>query len=470
MSFNSTLGLGTITINTSANIFPAERTGEVRVASGVLKESITVTQKGGQMADAGILTEEPEIVSNDATAFLSSFGMGYNLGNHFDSNNNGAICDWNNDGIEEWWDGCVPVENTYKTLYSKGFHSIRIPVTWSKHMGPAPDYTIDPAYLALVGMNVAWARDAGFRVIVNIHHDDSRGTDSAGNIIFQNWLDVKSASESASKKAEISDRFAKVWKQIATYFKNEDDYLMFECFNEINDGGWGWSQAFRANPTAQTDIVNEWVQLFVDTVRATGGNNSTRWLGVTGYCANPGFTMKYLKLPEDSAVGRIAVAVHDYDPSSYTIGSGDFPQWGHTASSEKDSKGNYKYRPYDDESTYIATVRELYNKYIVNNIPVYIGEAGCKNKEGAVPVAFKKYYLEYTWRAFTAYGMPLFLWDGSNGGTSGDSHGFMSHSTGEYLNDTNRSYVEAMYRAVYTPKSDDYSLKFVYNMAPVASN
>lgn len=451
-------GGGVITVSVMKNEEFVQRTATFTVKLVLTGESavFTVSQQPGDMEDAGLATQEPGIVSNDATAFLAGFGMGYNLGNHFDSHDRGGICDYNGDGVEEWWDGGTPSAATYKTLYSRGFHSIRIPVTWSKHMGPAPDYAIDPAFLDLVAQNVLWARDAGFRVIVNMHHDDASSWDKDGNKVFQNWLDVESAAADGAKKAEISDRYAKVWRQIAERFRDEGDYLMLECFNEVNDGGWGWSRSFRSDPTAQTSILNEWLQLFVDTVRSTGGGNATRWLGVSGYCANPAFVMDYIELPYDSVPGRLAVAIHDYDPSSYTIGDGDYPQWGHTA----------KTGPSEDEQTYIATVKALYDKFIVNNIPVYAGEAGCKNKSGEIPIAFKKYYLEYTWRAFTAYGMPLFLWDGGTESVQGDAHGFMSHNTGDYINSVTRDYVEAIYRAVYTPKSDDYSLKTIYNNAP----
>jgi aryl-phospho-beta-D-glucosidase BglC (GH1 family) len=124
----------------------------------------------------------------------------------------------------------------------------------------------------------------------------------------------------------------RVWTQIADHFKDKGEWLVFESLNEIQDGGWGWSDAFKKDPDTQYRILNEWNQIFVNAVRATGGNNATRWLGVPGYAANPGFTITGLVLPQDcTSANRLMVAVHDYDPYEYTLRDPLVRQWGHTA-------------------------------------------------------------------------------------------------------------------------------------------
>ena len=173
---------------------------------------------------------------------------------------------------------------TFNGVKAAGFTSARIPVSWLKMIGPAPDYKIDETWLNRVYEVVQYAHNAGLNVIVNTHHDENHGVDND----YQ-WLDIKNAANNAALNAQIKEKIHAVWTQIANKFKDCGDWLIMEGFNELNDGGWGWSAEFRANPAKQCNILNEWNQVFVDAVRATGGNNATRWLGVPTYAANPQF-------------------------------------------------------------------------------------------------------------------------------------------------------------------------------------
>lgn len=112
---------------------------------------------------------------------------------------------------------------------------------------------------------------------------------------------------------------------------------MFEAFNEIHDGGWGWGDN-RKDGGKQYRTLNEWNQTFVDAVRATGGENATRFLGIPGYCTNPSLTMENLVLPTDPANDRLLVAVHFYDPSEFAI-EAKYTEWGHTARRAKRQTG-----------------------------------------------------------------------------------------------------------------------------------
>jgi hypothetical protein len=53
--------------------------------------------------------------------------------------------------------------------------------------------------------------------------------------------------------------------------------------NGVHDGNWGWGNEEEQEP--QYEILHQWNQVFVNAVRGTGGNNSGRFLAVTGYCA-----------------------------------------------------------------------------------------------------------------------------------------------------------------------------------------
>ena len=145
----------------------------------------------------------------------------------------------------------------------------------------------------------------------------------------------------------------------------------------------------------------------MDAVRATGGNNATRWLGISPYCANPKYT-PYLKMPSDPA-GKLILSVHFYDPDSYTLGrTGSdgkdylpYSDWGHTAKAGK-SAGKY------NEDHVREVFSTLYDNYIAKNIPVYIGEIGCSRRDKADTRswAFSLYYLEYIAKAARTYCLP----------------------------------------------------------------
>lgn len=66
--------------------------------------------------------------------------------------------------------------------------------------------------------------------------------------------------------------------------------------------------------------INLLNQLFVDTVRASGGSNATRYLMVPGYAASvDGALNEHFQLPKDAADNRIIVSVHAYTPYSFAL-------------------------------------------------------------------------------------------------------------------------------------------------------
>jgi len=430
-----------VTVTAKANSSTSSRTGTITLKSGEQSVDVTVTQSGassgGSTTSSVDPTEEPTALNNDAWAFSEKLGFGWNLGNHFDTYD----ASWSYGTKYNYWDGATITSTLFTKLKSYGFSSVRIPVTWYLHMNDSN--VVDEDYLKEVAEVVGWARDAGLNVILNTHHDDA---DS------KNWLSLKNAVASDANYKSITEKFNTLWNQIATYFKDEGDYLIFESFNEMHDGSWNIPTGKAAS---YYKVINAWNQEFVNTVRATGGNNATRMLGIPGYAANPSYTVGYLEIPNDSASGKIAVSVHDYDPYDYTIG-GSYDQWGHTAASGK--------APSQDESDYVTTLKSLYDTYLANNIPVYIGECGCPNKSSGTPVTFKKYYMEYTFKAMKSYGLAGFLWDNNTAAVSGDCHGYVNHSTGEYLTN-GETYISLVKKAVNTTSSS-YTLKSVYNSAP----
>lgn len=366
-------------------------------------------------------------------------GLGWNLGNQLDAQVNGVA-------NETSWGNPRATQALFDKLAADGFNAVRIPVTWLGKVGPAPDYTIDDAWLNRVHEVVEYAENAGLRAIVNIHHD---GADS------EYWLNVKKAATDAAFNRQVKEQLAAMWTQIARKFADKGDFLIFEPFNEIHDGGWGWGDNVK-DGGKQYACVNEWNQVFVDAVRATGGNNATRYLSAVGYCTNPDLTLEHLVLPDDPTPGRMLVAVHYYDPNTFTL-EATKTEWGHTgAAGKKENWGN--------EEEVEKLFARLKAKYADKGVPVYIGEAGCVHHSSSRAELFRKYYMEYVFKAARDYGLGIVVWDNGSSGAGRECHGYYTHDNGSYINNS-AEIIEVITRA-YNTSDPGYTLKSVYDAAP----
>ena len=384
--------------------------------------------------------EDQPINGQEASYITKKLGWGWNLGNHFDTSSG-----QDNNPSQGYWDGAAPTRELYTNLKKAGVSTVRICSTWGNYQSP-DTWTIKADFLAKVQQQVEWAEAAGLNVILNMHHDEY-------------WLDIKGAANNETTNTNIKKRIEATWKQIAEAFKDKGSFLFFESFNEIQDGGWGWGDN-RNDGGKQYRTLNEWNQLAVNTIRATGGNNETRWIGVPCYASNPVFAVEEsFVLPTDPA-NRIMVSVHFYDPNTFTLtpdNSDGKSEWGHTAAAGK-------FQPGSNEEHVVETFRKLQQKFISNNIPVYIGEYGCVKHKTNRSNFFRYYYLEYVCRAAYTYGMPVIIWDNNSQGAGNEHHGYFSHNDGTYINGS-ESLVQTMIKAA-TSDDANYTLESVYNKAP----
>ena len=192
-------------------------------------------------------------------------------------------------------------------------------------------------------------------------------------------------------------------------------------------------------------------------MRATGGENATRFLGIPGYCTNPSLTMENLVLPTDPANDRLLVAVHFYDPSEFAI-EAKYTEWGHTGAPGK--KANW-----GDEQNVTDTFTALRNKYVDAGIGVYVGEFGATTRATARDESFRLYYLEYVCKAATDCGISLFFWDNGSTSTGKEAFGLFNHATGNYIGSKSEPAVAAMLKGYYSTEPG-YTLESVYNGAP----
>jgi len=371
-------------------------------------------------SSASDLPDEPPM-DISATEFAASMKIGWNLGNTLDGHNN-------MNPSETAWQPTKTTQALMNGVAARGFGAVRIPVTWGNMIGPAPSYAIDEAWLERVAEVVGYARSAGMKAIINIHHD---GADSSY------WLSVKTADLSGANKAAIDAKFTAVWRQIAVKFKDTGNILVFEAFNELHDGGWGNGNA------AQHDRVNELNQIFVNTVRAVGGRNSDRFLVIPGWVTRPSVTVSSLVLPADPTPDRLIVSFHYYDPYDFVLAV-EKSVWG-----EKANPGGWA-----NEEYLRNTFDSVRNKF--SNVPVIIGEYGASNRSGD-EFQYQKYYMEYVTKYAHDCRFVPFYWDNGASGTGKESSRLINRTNGQPANENARAILAAMMKAV----NENYSVESI---------
>ncbi|MBN2743498.1 MAG: cellulase family glycosylhydrolase [Marinilabiliaceae bacterium] len=409
--------------------FGLARTGTITFTLGNTTTKYVISQ-----------STSPEMMSSTAAMSLAhSFGLGWNMGNQLDAHSNGKA-------NETIWGNQATTQQAFNKIKAAGIQSVRIPVTWLGHIGAGPEYKITDTWLNRVAEVVGYAENAGLKAIINIHHD---GADS------HYWLNIKNAAINETANTQVKAQIHAMWTQIANKFKDKGNFLVFESLNEIHDGGWGWGTN-RTDGGKQYAVLNDWNQVFVDAVRATGGNNVDRYLGLPGYVTNPQLTIDHFVLPADIVANRLMVAVHYYDPYEYTLND-KYSEWGHTAASDKKES-------YGDEGDMKTMFGKLKTKFVDKGIPMYIGEFGCVHRSTARAESFRKYYLEYICKAAKTYGLAPFYWDNGSTNAGRESSGLINHATGEYINN-GKEMIDVMVKAM-TNQDASYTLDAVYNSAP----
>ena len=224
---------------------------------------------------------------------VKNMGVGWNLGNTLDAND--ASKTWTTtEQHETYWGQPVTKPELMKMMKEAGFNSIRVPVTWYQEMDS--EGNVNEAWMNRVKEVVDYVIDNGMYCILNVHHDTGDGN--------THWIHASSTNYNKNKA-----KFEKLWKQIAETFKDYDQHLLFEGYNEMLDDNNTWNEP--KNKTDGYKAINDYAKSFVTTVRNTGGNNEKRNLIVNTYSASstPN-AMENLDKPEDS--NHIIFQIHSY--------------------------------------------------------------------------------------------------------------------------------------------------------------
>lgn len=287
-----------------------KNTGEARSTtltfnSGSLTKTITLSQNG--------TGTDPGDTFPSSFATLEEFKLGYNLGNTLDS---WPVGDWWNPSVksptdwEQGWGQPITTPEIINSIASKGFNIIRVTVTWGPHMDA--EGNVDAAWMVRVKEVVDMVMDAGLYCIVNVQHD----TGAANTAWLIADMDVYPTA---------SPRFKHLWTQIANTFRDYNDHLLFEAFNEILyvNSNAGWTAPAAGNPCYEA--IRRYHQDFVDAVRATGGNNEYRNLVINPYAGgNSQVVLNEVVVPNDKHSNHIMMSVHSYDPYNFCNDNGEW--------------------------------------------------------------------------------------------------------------------------------------------------
>lgn len=364
-----------------------------------------------------------------------TLGAGWNYGNTLEAISNGKVS-------ETAWGNPEASQEVIDLVAAQGFKTVRIPVSYFDKIDDDNGYTIDPAWLDRVEEVVGYCYNDGLNVIINVHGDGY-------NSIPGGWLLCNSNDQDA-----IKEKYTAVWQQIAEQFKDYDEHLIFESMNEVFDGEYH-------DPVPEYyKNINDYNQIFVNTVRATGSANAHRWLLVPGWNTDITYTAgDYgFKLPTDytntAGEGRLLVSVHYYNPWDYAGNeSNNCYVWGVMGQSIVDAggAGRAMLPRYGDENQLVELFSSLKTKFVDAGVPVIIGEYGCIDKtykNEAYKDALtqnRAYYDAYVAGTAAKMGIIPVYWDNGYNGANG--FGLIDRNT---LEVTQPEIIDAIITAVET--------------------
>ncbi len=298
---------------------------------------------------------------------VAEMNVGINIGDTLDSSFGNGETYWGNPRITK--DLILAYKNA-------GFNTIRLPVTWD---GSINSTTGEPnaQWLARVKEVVDWILEEEMYCIVNTHHE-------------MGWLNTSDTGMDLRKV-----KFGNLWTAIANQFKDYGDHLLFEGYNEMRKSENAWN----ASGTDYQNL-NELSQVFVNSVRATGSNNSSRTLVISTYAAN--FDTVGFDLPTDTIENRLAVEFHSYYPQGFCFVGGT------------DSFGS------QSDNNEITNYCSKFQQYIISKVPVILGEFGAVNKNND---SARAAYAQQVVQTCNSYGIKAIWWDNgkvtaTNGGDS----------------------------------------------------
>ena len=239
---------------------------------------------------------------------VTKMGRGLNLGNVLSA------------PVEGNWAGAA-TEQYFIYVANAGFKNVRIPMDFfgtrtsgsnagystnanTSFTGTRSDYVVSSTYLNRIEQVIQWGLNQGLVIVLDFH-----GATLKSDFIytFDSEKGEYTHPTSAKRAADLS-KFYSIWEQIADRFKNYSDDLIFEVINE---------PYFHISASEMDEINAEVISI----VRASGGNNSTRKIVVTGGSQNSFRAITSIGNQIINSDNYLIATFHYYLPFSFTKSS-----------------------------------------------------------------------------------------------------------------------------------------------------
>jgi endoglucanase len=286
-------------------------------------------------------------------------GRGINLGNVFSA------------PVEGNWSG-IATEQYFQEVAQAGFTNVRIPIDFfgnrttgsttsfssnenTTFTGSRSDFVVSNSYLDRLETVIGWGLANNLVVVLDFHGATLKSEfiytfDSAESVYYTHPTSAKRAADLA--------KFYSIWEQISNRFKDYSDDLVFEVINE---------PYFHISEADMNEINSEVISI----VRASGGNNTTRKIIITGGTKNSYEAITTISPQILNSDNYLIATFHYYRPFQFTKSS-DFwyndNSWGTAADINNIS----------NEFDVVANWAAGFNP----EAAVYLGEFGADNYYG----------------------------------------------------------------------------------------
>lgn len=396
----------------AANTFSFSRVGTITFTMAGLTETVTVNQVAKNLNIAADKTG----MESDAFVLAKKMYLGWNLGNALECT--GATITGSVASGETDWGNAAVTKAMIDAVKATGINAVRIPCAWNRYLESSTNYKIKDFWLARVKQVVDYCVSNDMYAILNIHWDGG-------------WLEN---NPTLAKQAEVNKKQKAIWEQIAIYFRNYDEHLLFAGTNEVNMGSNG------GNPTQDNfNVQMSYNQTFVDAVRSTGGKNTYRNLIIQAFNTNIDQAVSNLKVSTDNTANRLMVEVHYYDPWQFCGLESDatwgkyFALWGADFHQYATGELTGRAATFGEEDYVKAQFAKMKTNFVDKGYPVILGEFSPTRRMSLTGDALthhldsRAYYVKYVTEQAKNYGIVPFYWD--NGGTGDKGCGIFNRST-----------------------------------------
>lgn len=377
-----------VEISAEKNESQRPRYSEFVIKSGYDEFTIVVLQPGTEY-------KEPDKtgMEHSAKELFYSINNGWNLGNTMEAYDASKI--GTGESMETAWGNPIVTKELMQAAFDKGFDCVRIPCGWQNQLidGNNPNSLIHPNWIKRVKEVVDYCMEIpGMKVFLNLHHCE--------------WLEKGCSLDSL---ATSEPRVFNLWYQVAMEFRDYDERLILGATNEPV-----------ADNSEQATILCKYEQAFINAVRGTGGKNAYRKIVYQAPNTNCEYALSFMKSPIDYVPGLMGMEVHFYSPITFCME--EDADWGYASyfwgkDYMQEPVMGIDRNAVDNEDYVDNLFPKLKEKFVVNGIPIFVGEYGAEHKNFSSPTIQKihdesyVHYHKYIVSKMKENGLVPFVWD-----------------------------------------------------------